>query len=143
MQDRYVTCYMSGRTDAFEGNVDLAMLVAKIGAGSPVRDSALDLAKKSLAPEMDTATKMAWLKDNAEAIREMGGDTEKAWRLFCQGRTDALALQLEVDAMEEIMNQIEEDEDEEDEEDDDGDEGDDEDDDNDDDDEEDDDDDSE
>lgn len=121
MQDRYVTCYVSGRCDSFEGNVDLAMLVAKITSGSPVRETVLSLARKTITDEMDAATKVQWLKDNLEEIKSLGGDTEKAWRAFCEGRIDALAISLDEALMEELVNQIEDEEDDEDE---DGDEGD-------------------
>ena len=117
MKDPYLTCYMAGRMDEYEGAIDTAMLVAKIVNGSPVRDTSMEAAKKAITAEMDSATKMAWLKDNLDDIRAMGSDTEKAWRMFCLGRTDALAATLEDEAMEEIVNQLEEEESDEDEED--------------------------
>lgn len=123
MQDRYVSCYVSGRMDSFEGEIDLEKLVERIGTGAPVRETTLEVARKAVTTEMDAAAKVQWLQDNLEAIRAMGGDTEKAWRMFCQGRIDALAVQLDENVMEELVNQLEDEEDEDDDEED-GDEGD-------------------
>jgi hypothetical protein len=126
MKDRYVSCYVSGRCDTFEGEVDMAMLVAKIQSGASPRETVLALARKTITDEMNATLKVQWLKDNLDEIKELGGDTEKAWRQFCEGRVDALAKQLDEEAMEELMNQLEEEEDEdEDEEDGDDEEGDD------------------
>lgn len=123
MQDRYVSCYVSGRCDSFEGTVDLEKLVERISGGAPVRETTMEVARKAVMAEMDAATKVQWLQDNLEEVRSLGGDTEKAWRMFCQGRIDALAAQLDEAVMEELVNQIE-DEEEEDDEEEDGDEGD-------------------
>lgn len=139
MKDRYVTCYVSGRCDAFEGNIDVDKIVEQISEGAPPRDTILAAARKAITADMDAATKVQWLKDNLDEVKAMGGDTEKAWRLFCDGRVDALAVQLDEHVMEELVNQIEDEEDEDDDEDEDGDEDEDEEDDSDDDDEEDDD----
>lgn len=122
MKDRYVNCYVSGRCDPFEGSVDLPMVVAKIVAGAPVRDTVLSLARATITKEMDAATKMQWIKDNLDEIKDMGGDTEKSWRLFCEGRIDALALQIDEAVMEELVNQLEDEEDEDDDEEEEGDE---------------------
>lgn len=118
MKDRYVSCYFSGRFDAFDGEVDAAPLVEKIHAGLPLRDVTMEAARRAVTAEMDHAAKLQWLNDNLEEIKSMGGDTEKSWRLYGQGRTDALAHQLE----DEVLNSIEEEEG--DEEEDEGDEGD-------------------
>lgn len=104
MKDRYVACYLSGRMDTFDGTVDMAMLVAKIDSGAPMRDTVLSLARSLIGKEMDAATKVAWLKDNLDEIKSMGGDTEKAWRMFCEGRIDALVAQLDEAAMEELVS---------------------------------------
>jgi hypothetical protein len=106
MKDRYVSCYLSGRFDAFDGETDLDKLVELVWSGQPVRDVTLNAARTAIAHEADTATKLQWIKDNLEDIKTMGGDTEKSWRLYVQGRTDALAHQLE----DEMMNIVEEDE---------------------------------
>lgn len=123
MKDRYVSCYFSGRFDAFDGEVETEKLVELVQSGQPLRDVTLNAARTAIAHEADTATKLQWIKDNLDEIKTMGGDTEKSWRLYVQGRTDALAHQLE----DEVLNSIEEEEDEDEEEDDEGDEGDDED----------------
>lgn len=112
MKDRYVSCYFSGRCDAFDGEVDADKLTDKVLSGVPLRDVTLEAARIAITPTMDPATKVQWLKDNLDEIKALGGDTEKAWRLYGQGRIDALAHQLE----EEVLNNIEEDEDEDDEE---------------------------
>jgi hypothetical protein len=108
MKDRYVSCYLSGRFDAFDGEIDADKLVELIWSGQPVRDVTLNAARTAIAHEADTATKLQWIKDNLEDIKTMGGDTEKSWRLYVQGRTDALAHQIE----DEMMNIVEEDDDE-------------------------------
>ena len=95
MKDRYVSCYVSGRMDSFEGDIDLEKLVERITGGAAVRETIVEVARKAVTSEMDAAAKVQWLQDNLEAIRSMGGDTEKAWRMFCQGRIDALAEQLD------------------------------------------------
>ena len=103
MKDRYVSCYFSGRFDAFDGEVDTDKLVE---AGQPLRDVTLNAARTAIAHEADAATKLQWLNDNVEEIRAMGGDSEKSWRLYVLGRTDALAHQLE----DEVLNSVEEEE---------------------------------
>lgn len=115
MKDRYVSCYVSGRCDEFEGDVDMPMLIAKIQSGAPPRETVLALARKTITDEMNATLKVQWLKDNLDEIKELGGDTEKAWRMFCDGRVDALAKQLDEEAMEEIMNQLEEEDEDQDE----------------------------
>ena len=128
MKDRYVSCYVSGRMDSFEGDIDLEKLVERITGGAAVRETIVEVARKAVTSEMDAAAKVQWLQDNLEAIRSMGGDTEKAWRMFCQGRIDALAEQLDENVMEELVNQLEAEEDEDEDEDEEGDEDEDEDD---------------
>ena len=121
MNNPYVTCYVSGRMDAFDGEVDLAKIVEQICDGKPARDVTLEAARKAITAEMDAATKVQWLKDNLDDIKTMGGDTEKAWRMFCQGRIDALANHLDDEAMEEIEEQLDDNDSEDDESDDDSD----------------------
>lgn len=122
MKDPYVSCYFSGRCDEYDGDIDIDKLVEKIHAGSPMRDVTLEAAKRAITADMDVATKAAWLKDNVDEIKALGGDSEKAWRLYSQGRTDALAQGLEVEILEAIVEEEPDEEDEEDEEDDDEDE---------------------
>jgi hypothetical protein len=107
MQDPYVSCYFSGRFDAFDGEVDLDKLIEKVNSGQSMRDHTLEAARKAISADMDTATKAQWLKDNVDEIKELGGDSEKAWKLYCQGRTDALAHQLEEDVLESVEDQEE------------------------------------
>lgn len=101
MKDPYIQCYLSGRYDLYDGDVDLEKLIER--AVSPgmvsIRTMAHSAAQKEIDGEMDAATKVAWLKDNLEEIRVMGGDTERAWRLYVQGRVDNLAHQLEADVI--------------------------------------------
>ena len=112
MKDRYVSCYFSGRFDAFDGEIDTAPLIEKVHAGLPLRDVTMEAARRAITAEMDPATKIQWLNDNLDDIKTMGGDTEKSWRLYGQGRMDALAHQLE----DEVLNSIEEEDEEGDEE---------------------------
>jgi hypothetical protein len=114
MKDRYVSCYFSGRLDAFDGQVDTAQLVERVQAGLPLRDATIEAARRAITGrgEMDTSAKLRWVNDNLDEIKVMGGDAEKAWRLYGQGRTDALARQLEDD----VLASIEEEDDEDDEE---------------------------
>lgn len=120
MKDAYVTCYFSGRVDEYDGDIDMQSIVDDVLAGKPLRDVTHAAAKKLIAADADVAAKAQWLKDNADEIKAMGGDSEKAWRLYTQGRTDALAADLEDSALEAIAEEeVEEDED--DDEDDDGD----------------------
>lgn len=113
MKDRYVTCYVSGRCDAYEGELDTDAILEQITGGAPARDTSVAAARKAVMAEMDAATKVAWLKDNLDEVKEMGGDTEKAWKMFCEGRVDALAVQIDEAVMEALVNQIEDEEEEE------------------------------
>lgn len=111
MKDPYVSCYFSGRFDAFDGTIDTDKLVERVESGLPLRDVTMEAARRAISAEMDHKAKIQWLNDNSDEIKSMGGDAEKAWRLYGQGRTDALARQLEDD----VLNSVEEEEEEEDE----------------------------
>ena len=120
MQDRYVFCYLSGRMEPVEREIDIEKIVDRIAGGAPMRETTLELARSAAMADMDSAMKIQWLHDNIDTIRRFGGDTEKAWRMFCQGRVDALAWQLEEAVVDELVNREEgDDEDEADEGDDD------------------------
>lgn len=108
MRDPYVICYIQGRLESFEGDVDVEKLIEKISSGAPVRETTLDFARKALQPEMDSASKMQWLQDHLDDVKDLGGDTEKAWRAFCQGRIDGLAWQLEESTVYELEEEWEE-----------------------------------
>jgi len=101
MKDPYIGCYLAGRADLYDGDVDLDKLVeAAVSPGTvSLREASLGAAKKAIDGEMDPETKVMWLKDNLAEIKTMGGDTEKAYRLYVQGRVDGLAHQLEGDAV--------------------------------------------
>jgi len=109
MKDLYVQCYLAGRNDPYDGELELEAIIER--AVSPgavtVRSASEAAAKKAIDAEMDAATKVQWLKDNLEEIKAMGGDTEKAWSRYLQGRVDNLAHQTEAD----IVSLMEEDED--------------------------------
>jgi hypothetical protein len=110
MRDRYISCYILGRTDTFDGEVDMDGLVDRILAGAPMRETSLEVARRAVMASADSSAKVEWLHDNLEAVRSLGGDTEKAWRLFCQGRVDALAAQVEESALEDMIGRLDEDE---------------------------------
>lgn len=120
MKDAYVHCYIAGRCDYDEDDVvEIEQLVEKVSSGSPMRDVTLAAAKAAVTKELDVAAKAQWLKDNADTIKEMGGDSEKAWRMYMQGRIDALASDLESWVLENLAEEDGEDEDDDNEEDDD------------------------
>lgn len=110
MRDRYISCYILGRTDTFDGEVDMDGLVERILSGAPMRETSLEVARRAVMASADSSAKVEWLHENLEAVRSLGGDTEKAWRLFCQGRVDALAAQVEESALEDMIGRLEEDE---------------------------------
>jgi type III secretion system FlhB-like substrate exporter len=81
----------------------------------------LEAAKAALTKSggQSSSAKLQWMKDWKDELVEAGGDGEKAWRLYNEGRTDGIAWQLEEALVEELMNleyDEDEDEDEEDEE---------------------------
>jgi hypothetical protein len=129
MKDPYIGCYLAGRADVFDGDVDLEKLIER--AVSPamvtIRDACLSTAKKAIDGDMDPDTKVMWLKDNLDEIKAMGGDTEKAYRLYVQGRVENLAHQIEVDVITTMEDADDEGDDEDEDDDDDEDEDDDED----------------
>jgi hypothetical protein len=107
MRDPYVSCYLSGRFNASsfdELEIDFDDLTEKVNSGKPIREVTLEVALEAITPEMDPVTKARWVKDNQEDIETLGGDNEKAWRLYMQGCIDALAHQLE----DEVMSELEE-----------------------------------
>jgi len=110
MRDRYISCYILGRTDTFDGEVDMDGLVERILSGAPMRETSLEVARRAVMASADSSAKVEWLHENLEAVRSLGGDTEKAWRLFCQGRVDALAAQVEESALEDMISRLDEDE---------------------------------
>ena len=110
MRDRYISCYILGRTDTFDGEVDMDGLVERILAGAPMRETSLDVARRAVMASADSSAKVEWLHENLEAVRSLGGDTERAWRLFCQGRVDALAAQVEESGLEDMISRLDEDE---------------------------------
>jgi len=118
MKDRYVSCYFSGRLDAFDGQVDTAQLVERVQAGLPLRDATVEAARRAITGrgEMDSSAKLRWVNDNLDEIKVMGGDAEKAWRLYGQGRIDALARQIEDDVLASIEEEEEDEDEDEDEE---------------------------
>jgi hypothetical protein len=119
MKDPYMQCYLAGRYDVFEGDVDLEKLAEdSMAVGASIRAVTAAAAKKEIDAEMDPATKIAWLKDNLEEIKAMGGDDTKAYRQYVQGRVDGLAHQLEADVINMIEDMNDEDEEPEDEDDD-------------------------
>lgn len=130
MKDPYVHCYIAGRCDYDEDDdvVEIEQLVEKVSSGTPMRDATLAAAKAAVAKELDVAAKADWLKDNSDTIKEMGGDSEKAWRMYTSGRVDALANDLDSWVLENLAEDEEEEDEDEDEDDADGDEGDDDDD---------------
>lgn len=95
MKDPYVECYLSGRCDDYAEDVDLDVLAEQVLDGKDIRVVTATAAKTAIDAEMDKTVKADWLKDNLEEIRVMGGDTAKAYRLYVQGRCDALACHLE------------------------------------------------
>ena len=108
MKDPYFDSYMSGRFDQYDGEINLDELVDRMMAGvTPIRDISIAAAKIAIATEMDPSVKVQWIRDNLDEITAMGGDTEKAYRLYMQGRIDGLSHQLEAD----IINSIDEQED--------------------------------
>jgi hypothetical protein len=114
MKDPYVHCYVAGRCDYDEDDdvVEIEQLVEKVSSGSPMRDVTLAAAKAAVTKELDVAAKAQWLKDNAETIKAMGGNSEKAWQLYMSGRVDALASDLESWVLENLgEEEAEEDED--------------------------------
>lgn len=116
MKDPYMQCYLAGRHDAFEGEIDIEKLMtdsASTATGkAKLRDECLTVATKLINKEMDAKAKMQWIKDNLDEIREMGGDTEKAYRLYVQGRSDQLAHDLEVEVIGAMDDGVEDDDDE-------------------------------
>jgi hypothetical protein len=118
MNDKYMQCYLAGRYEDYEGEVAVDDIVKKVRAGTPLRDVALTVARTAITHEMDASVKVQWLKDNLDEIKTMGGDTEKSWRLYVQGRIDALAHRLEDDALNSIDDEEEDEEEEDDGEDD-------------------------
>lgn len=127
MHDRYIHCYVLGRTDSFDGEVDTDKVVERVLAGAPMRETALEVARRTILASCGATEKVSWLHENLDEVRALGGDTEKAWRMFCQGRIDALACVVEEAAVEGLVERLDEDEGEEEEEEEDGDDEDDED----------------
>lgn len=117
MHDRYIHCYVLGRTDSFDGEVDTDKIVERVLAGAPMRETALEVARRTILASCGATEKVSWLHENLDEVRALGGDTEKAWRLFCQGRIDALACVVEEAAVEGLVERLDEDEEEEEEED--------------------------
>ena len=127
MNDKYMQCYLAGRYEDYEGEVAIEDLVKKVHAGTPLRDIALTVARTAITHEMGASEKVQWLKDNLDEIKAMGGDTEKAYRLYVQGRVENLAHQIEVDVITTMEDADDEGDDEDEDDDDDEDEDDDED----------------
>lgn len=111
MKDQYMQCYLLGRHDPFDGSVDIEKIVERVAAGSSLRDLTLEAARKEMTKEMDASAKMQWIKDNLEEIRALGGDTEKAFRLYSQGRAEQLAHDLELEVIGAMDDEYEDDED--------------------------------
>jgi hypothetical protein len=119
MKDPYTACYLAGRLDESDsGTPDLDRLVESVMLGKSIRDVTIDAARQFIAEtEGHEEEKAEWIADNRASIDESGGDGDKAWKLYTQGRAEALAHQLEDD----VLCLIEDTEEEEEEDDDDGD----------------------
>lgn len=105
--DPYMECYISGRLDECDVDLDLEPLTDLIMSAGGMREACAAAAKLAVDKEMDPEIKSQWLADNADEITAMGGDKEKAYRLFVQGRVDGLAWSLE----DEVVSGFDEDDD--------------------------------
>ena len=108
MKDPYVSCYFSGRFDAFDGTIETSTLVEKVESGLPLRDVTMDAARRAIDAEMTHTVKLQWINDNKDEIASMGGNAEKAWMLYGKGRADALANSLEDDVLASVEEEDEE-----------------------------------
>lgn len=106
MKDPYLFCYLMGRSVELDAGANKP-IVAKVEAGAPLRDVVMDAARAAWAPS--PGYKARWFKENRAEIKKAGGDTEKAWRLYAQGRMDAFSHQLEDDILSEIDGDPDED----------------------------------
>lgn len=126
-KDRYAHFYALGLVNVDEDDVEAAWygahrkqaahrsdLLDKALAGETVRDVAYKAAKVAIDHQMTATLKLEWMKENAEAIAGSGGDGQKAYSLYVQGRVDRVANHVEQQLAEEFVEEVGEDDGEED-----------------------------
>jgi len=110
-KDPYFRCYTEGQLDQFDGDIDIDPLVERVLANPmTIIEVSMTASKIAINAEMDATTKAQWILDNAGELRQMGGDTEKAYRLYVQGRIDALAINVAQDIVH-LMQDLDDEED--------------------------------
>ena len=117
----YALFYIEGREEKIlKNDIDTAQLAEKFLDGADLRTLCIDAARVAAKPLEVGRRKKDWIEDSKEDIDEAGGDADKAYANYLEGRVDELASDLESDVIEDLTAMIsgEDDEDGEDEEDD-------------------------
>lgn len=116
LEKPYMQFYVLGRGDDVLRNrdVDEVELADQVMNGHPVREVCAKVADAVGAKLEHDRAKRDWIAGNREAIDDAGGDAEKAYAHYVQGRKDEYAWHLEEDVVDALYE--EEDEDEEDDE---------------------------
>lgn len=113
MAQNYSPFYLAGRFDDVDDhNIAIAELADQVmESHRDFRSIIMQAATKEIADACDRAAKREWLRDREDEFED--GDPDTAWRHYVQGRTEALAHQLEDEVLTHIEDTDEEEDDDE------------------------------
>lgn len=109
--DPYMEFYVLGRTDiaeeGFKLEVDLGDLAKRVLCGESIHTVTTELADASVKTQSHSRDKRDWLAANTDLIKDAGGDKEKAYQKFCEGRRDEIRHMLEDETANELEPMLE------------------------------------
>lgn len=108
--DTYVTFYMQGRSDVADdgGNVeiDIDAMAARVLAGEDIYKVTHEVADAALRPRSNSSVKTRWQKENANEVKDAGGDKDRAYEQFLKGQVAELRYILEDETCDAIDEQL-------------------------------------
>ena len=118
----YITFYLLGREnmeeDGIDADIDLTSLAQAMytsGDGKKLSELLWTAAAKAIAPSESSGEKRGWIAEHDSDIRDAGGDAERAWRAYQDGRTAELVMGLEPEVLDVMWDMFSEGDDDEDE----------------------------
>jgi len=107
----YATFYLQGRSEVAETGVeieiDLTAVAERVIAGEKLATVTTQVATDALKAKQNSRERRDWFEEMDEDIKDAGGDKEKAYALFCEGRVDELRHIVEdelVNAMTDVVD---------------------------------------
>jgi hypothetical protein len=118
--DPYMPFYVEGRLDigneGVDVEIDVTEMATRVMNGEKIYDVTYSVSEAALKPKANSSFKRTWISDHASEIKDAGGDKEKAFGKFFSGQCDELRHMMEdevADALEELLDNPDEEEDDE------------------------------